>query len=260
MRGRRFIVDRLARRDFQLGGEVSYVSFTFDDYPRTALTEGGAILANHGVRGTYFVSLRLLGSASVSGRIASWDDLATTVNRGHELGCHTFDHVDGSVVPADQFARSIDTNRTVLEESGVPAQFDVFAYPLNGPSLSAKRVAGRRFVACRGGGQTFNHGRIDLNLLKAYFLDSRSRGRVEELERLIRMNAAEKGWLIFATHDVSESPSAYGCDIGLFDMVVQRAVRSGARIRPMAQVCRELGVPNTAPAGRATIGAAPPGR
>src|SRR5438093_8828125 len=164
MRGRRFVVEHLARRDFQLRGDAPYVSFTFDDYPRTALTGGGRILIDYGVRGTYFVALGLLGTQSVSGPIASWDDLAATVRQGHELGCHTFDHVDGSVVSADQFARSIETNRTALERSAVSSQFDVFAYPLNGPALATKRVAGQRFVACRGGGQTFNRGSIDLNL------------------------------------------------------------------------------------------------
>src|SRR5262249_8014759 len=108
--------------------------------------------------------------------------------------------------------------------------------------LATKKVAGRRFVACRGGGQTFNHGRIDLNLLKAYFLDSRSRGRVDEVRRLIHANAANKGWLIFATHDVSESPSDYGCDFAYFNRVLQLSTMSGARVLPMGKVCGELGL------------------
>lgn len=242
MRGRRFIVERLARRDFQLRGDVPYVSFTFDDYPRTALTEGGGILIDHGVRGTYFVSLGLLETETASGRIVSWDDLATTLGQGHELGCHTFDHVDGSVVPAARFTRSIEMNRSVLEQSALPARFEVFAYPLNGPSLATKKAAGRRFVACRGGGQTLNQGCIDLHLLKAYFLDSRSRGRVDEIRGLIQANAVNNGWLIFATHDVCDAPSAYGCDIEYFRMILQACVSSGARVLPMAQVCRELGL------------------
>jgi len=242
MRGRRFVVEHLARRNFQLRGDAPYVSFTFDDYPRTALTEGGRILSEHGVRGTYFVSLGLLGTQSVSGPIATWADLAATVRHGHELGCHTFDHVDGSVVSADQFARSIEANRIALEQSAVSSRFDVFAYPLNGPALATKRGAGRRFVACRGGGQAINHGTLDLNLLKSYFLDARSRGRVDEVRRLIEANATGKGWLIFATHDVSETPSEYGCDIAYFNTILQLSLTAGARILPMAQVCRELGL------------------
>lgn len=247
MRGRKFIVERLARRDFLLCGDVAYVSFTFDDYPRTALTEGGRILVDNGVRGSYFVSLGLLGAGSVSGAIVSWDELSTTLRQGHELGCHTFDHVDGSVVSADRFADSIEMNRSALERSALPARFDVFAYPLNGPGLATKRVAGQRFVACRGGGQALNRGCIDLHLLKAYFLDARSRGRVDEVRGLIQANAVNKGWLIFATHDVSATPSAYGCDIAYFSLILQLCLTSGARVLPMAQVCRELGLLTTQP-------------
>lgn len=242
MRGRKFIVERLVRRNFRLACGVAYVSFTFDDYPRTALTEGGRILVEHGVRGTYFVSLGLLGTESVSGPIAGWTDLAATVEQGHELGCHTFDHVDGSTVSAAEFARSIETNRIALEHSVLGTQFRSFAYPLNGPALSTKKVAGRRFVACRGGGQRFNRGVIDLNLLQAYFLDSRSRSRGDEVSALIAANAESRGWLIFATHDVSDTPSRYGCDTASFEKTVRLAVASGARVLPVAQVCRELGL------------------
>src|SRR6185295_18271573 len=81
---RRFTIDRFARRDFRLASDVPLVSFTFDDFPRSALAEGGRILAEQGVRGTYFVSMQLLGGPSVSGPIASRDDLQTLLHDGHE--------------------------------------------------------------------------------------------------------------------------------------------------------------------------------
>ena len=64
---RRFMLDHYARRDFTLSTDVPYVTFTFDDFPRSAFCAGGRILAGHGVRGTYFISLQRLGSPSVSG-------------------------------------------------------------------------------------------------------------------------------------------------------------------------------------------------
>src|SRR5262249_26523839 len=159
----------------------------------------------------YFVSFQLLNTASVSGQIASLPDLEALLNDGHELGCHTFAHLDGSVVSAAEFERSIDENRTALVESGLKDRLDVFAHPLNGAAVSTKKIPAARFGGCRGGGQTFNDGVIDLNLLNAYFLDGRSRGPIDEIADLIERNAASKGWLIFATHDVTARPSAYGC-------------------------------------------------
>jgi peptidoglycan/xylan/chitin deacetylase (PgdA/CDA1 family) len=239
---RRRAIERFARRDFRLASDVPYVSFTFDDFPVTALTEGGRILAKYGVRGTYFVSFRLLETDSVSGRIASRSDLAEALRSGHELGCHTFDHVDGSEVSADDFERSIKANQQALAQSDLDTQFTVFAYPLSGPAVGTKRVAERFFAGCRGGGQTFNKDVVDLNLLKSYFIDYKNRDDLTEATRLIESNAQAKGWLIFSTHDVTTTPSAYGCAPSYLDAVVRLSQASGSRVLPMTQACHELGI------------------
>ena len=240
-RWRRFTIEHFGQRLLALRSDVPYVSFTFDDFPRTALLDGGRILERHAVRGTYFVSGGLLGRPSPSGPIASAADLRSLLGSGHELGCHTFEHLDGTAAVASEFERSIIRNHEALTQCGVDAELSVFAYPLNGPVLSVKRAVGAHFAACRGGGQTFNAGTIDLNLLKAHFLDRRNNPSVDRVGELIRANAAARGWLIFATHDVARVPSAYGCDPAFFEEIVRLAVNSGARVLPMAEVCRAVG-------------------
>src|SRR6516162_8911089 len=91
----RLQVSRCARREFRLRPSVPYISFTFDDFPQSALTTGGRILERHDVRGTYFVSLKMVGTESPSGLIARGQDMAALLAAGHQLGCHTFDHLDG---------------------------------------------------------------------------------------------------------------------------------------------------------------------
>jgi peptidoglycan/xylan/chitin deacetylase (PgdA/CDA1 family) len=239
---RRLSIDRLGRRPFTLQSDVPYVSFTFDDFPRSAYTEGGRILAEHGVRGTYFLSCGLLGQSSVSGPIASRDDLKDLLNNGHELGCHTFEHLDGTRATPAAFERSIAANRASLAETVPEADLSVFAYPLDGPVLSVKRAVGRHFAGCRGGGQSCNGRVIDLNLLKAYFFDWKNRGDIDGLRKVLAETVAMRGWLIFATHDIAATPSDYGCTPEFFSTAVQLAIESGAHVRPMIQACRELGV------------------
>jgi peptidoglycan/xylan/chitin deacetylase (PgdA/CDA1 family) len=239
---RRVSTDSFGRRDFRLASDVPYVSFTFDDFPRSALTEGGRILGRHGIRGTYFLSMQLLGGPSPSGPIASSDDVKRLIAEGHELGCHTYEHLDGRHSSAEAFERSIQANRAALEGLAPGVGFGVFAYPLDGPTLSIKRAVGRHFVSCRGGGQTFNAGLVDLNLLKAYFLDWRNRASLDSVRRVIERNAAERGWLILATHDVADNPSKYGCETDYFEDVVRLCVESGARVVPMTKACEEIGV------------------
>jgi peptidoglycan/xylan/chitin deacetylase (PgdA/CDA1 family) len=240
---RRLSVDRFGRRPFTLQSDVPFVSFTFDDFPRSAYTEGGRILAEHGARGTYFTSCRLLGQPSPSGRIASRDDLPKLLQDGHELGCHTFEHLDGTRSAPAAFERSIAANRASLAETVPDADLPaVFAYPLDGPVLSVKKAVGQHFAGCRGGGQTCNGRVIDLNLLKAYFFDWKNRDDVDGLRKVLAETVAARGWLIFATHDVAAAPSDYGCTPQFFSTAVRLAIESGAHVRPMMQACRELGI------------------
>ncbi|HXD16108.1 MAG TPA: polysaccharide deacetylase family protein [Vicinamibacterales bacterium] len=239
---RRLLVHHAGRRSFPLRADVPYVSFTFDDFPRSAWVEGGRILSAAQLHGTFFISMNLAGADSPSGPVVSHDDLRTLLGEGHELGCHTFDHLDGCASTVEAFERSIGANRRALEALVPGGRFRTFAYPLDGPVLDIKRAVGRHFACCRGGGQTHNAGDIDLNLLKGYFLDWRNQNDLAAVREIIDRNAAARGWLILATHDVAPAPSRYGCSPGFFADVVDAVVRSGARVVPMTRACDELGI------------------
>jgi peptidoglycan/xylan/chitin deacetylase (PgdA/CDA1 family) len=240
---RRYSINSWGRRDFALRTDVPYVSFTFDDFPLSAFETGGRILTDHGAAGTYFVSFQMLGGPSPSGPIASAADLPALVAAGHELGCHTFEHLDGTHSSPEAFERSIRENGAALDAAFANRTFSVFAYPLEGPVLSIKRAVGTHFRCCRGGGQRVNEGVIDLNLLMGYFLDWKNNGDLDAIRQIIDENAASRGWLIFATHDVAREPSRYGCDPAYFENVVRLAVESGARVLSIGRVCDEIGVP-----------------
>jgi hypothetical protein len=62
---------------------------------------------------------------------------------------------------------------------------------------------------------------------------------------VIEQNRAARGWLIFATHDVCNAPTAYGCTPGLFEDIVECSVRSGARIIPVAEASDSLRASDT---------------
>ncbi len=157
------------------------------------------------------------------------------------LGCHTFSHCHSLKTSPAEFENSIIKNKRALDEFDLGATFRTFSYPISGPRLDTKRRAGKYFYSCRGGGQTFNVCIADLNLLKAYFLE-KSRDNPEFVREIIDQNSQAKGWLIFATHDISENPTPYGCTPSLFNDIVQYSVDSGARILPVARVLDEMRV------------------
>lgn len=229
----------LSRRPFKIDTQIPFISFTFDDFPRSALHTGGAILRRYGLGGTYYASLGLMGKQAPTGSMFLHEDLKLVLEQGHELGCHTFGHYDSWKTGTSVFEESIIENRRVLRELCPEVSFKTFAYPISAPRARTKRKMARHFVCCRGGGQTFNFGIADLNYLSAYFLEQ-SKGNSEAVRNLIDQNRQARGWLILATHDVSKSPTPWGCTPEFFEGVVQSAVNSGSRILPVAQAWEAL--------------------
>jgi peptidoglycan/xylan/chitin deacetylase (PgdA/CDA1 family) len=238
-RYQRFVAGAFYRQDFTIKSSTPTISFTFDDFPRSALLIGGEILQSRGVSGTYYASLGLAGKQAETGIMFELEDLHTALEHGHELGCHTFHHCHAWETDPDLFESEIIQNRHALQRVIPGASFKTLSFPIGHPRAGTKRVASKYFSCCRGGGQTFNIGKTDLNRLSAYFLEQ-SRHNPKAIERMIDRNAEAGGWLIFATHDVCDDPTPWGCTPGLFEAVVLYAVESGARILPVVQAYEVL--------------------
>jgi peptidoglycan/xylan/chitin deacetylase (PgdA/CDA1 family) len=239
---RRYVGYRVAKKCIKKTSSTPYISFSFDDFPRSAFLNGAQALEEYGVYATYFVSMGLLNAETPVGRIATLDDLCQVEGAGHELGCHTFDHFDGWSTRAKIIEQSIMKNRRVIQNIFPGKQFRTFAYPVSGPRARTKRIVGKHFLCCRGGGQTFNRKKIDLYLLKGYFLDWRNRNDINSVKKLIDQNNIEGGWLVFASHDIRVEPSPYGCTPKFFLEVVRYAKQSGAVVLPVAKTCDRLSI------------------
>ncbi|MGH9405263.1 MAG: polysaccharide deacetylase family protein [Terriglobia bacterium] len=229
----------LFRRPFSVRTDAPIISFTFDDFPRSAFLEGARILERFGVRGTYYAALGLMGKTGPPGPMFHLEDLEELREQSHELGCHTFGHCHSWNTPPEVFEKSVVENRIAFGKVLPGASLRTLAYPISDPRPGTKRRVSKHFVCCRGGGQTFNAGITDLNNLHAFFLE-KTRGNAAPVKGLIDRNCRELGWLIFATHDVCESPSPYGCTPRFFEEVVEYAANSGALILPVARAWEAL--------------------
>ena len=106
----------LGRRVVRLANTTPMISFTFDDFPRSALHSGGTILEEFGLAATYYAALGLMNAEAPVGRIFSEEDLSEVLARGHELGCHTFDHCHAWKTHPTAFEQSILKNRWALRQ------------------------------------------------------------------------------------------------------------------------------------------------
>ena len=233
-RYRRSLSALCGRRLIQLHSRFPIISFTFDDFPQSALRKGGPILRKHGLCGTYYVSLGLMNRQIPAGLSFSAEDLRQLVAEGHELGCHTFAHCHAWETKPSEFEESIIENNRALVELVPGAAFKTLSYPIDYPRPQTKRRAAKHFTCCRGGGQISNIGTMDLNYVKAFFLE-KSRDDPESVKSLIDQNCRARGWLVFATHDICNDPTLYGCTPGFFEEIVRCAINSGARVLPVAK-------------------------
>jgi len=224
------------RRSLKFTGATPFISFSFDDFPRSAYLVGGAILKKYDIRGSYYASFGLMGSESLVGEIYSLTDLQELVNDGHELGCHTYDHTDSWKGKPDVFEESIIKNQQALKAIFPETPFKTMSYPKRHPHPRIKQIAGRYFKCCRGGGQNFNAITLDLNNLKSYFIDRKNRDDPAELKALIDTSTKANGWLIISTHDICNNPSPFGCEPKFFEEIVIHAVHSGATILSVYEV------------------------
>jgi len=236
---KRGLAMKLARRPLIMRNEEPIVSFTFDDFPRSALLEGGRILGSYGHKGTFFASFGLMGSSGPTGDIFSVDDVREVIRQGHELGCHTYDHYHAWDTAPSEFQASIVRNREALEKYLPGTSFRNLSYPISCPRPRTKRIISASFDCCRGGGQAFNAGALDLNFLKAFFLEQ-ARNDFDLIVRLIEANNRKKGWLIFATHGVSETPTEFGCTPAFFEKVVRHSSYSGANVLTVCEALERI--------------------
>lgn len=209
------------------------VSFTFDDFPRSALTVGGAILAEKGLRGTYYASMGLMGQRSSQGEMYNAEDLQALLEKGHELACHTFSHLYCPRAATSEVQRECEQNRRAAAEALRGYQLRNFSFPSGGVTWSAKTTVSSIYDSCRTVEHGINRNPVDLGFLRANPVYSTR--PIGELQRLVEENVEQAGWLIFYTHDVSHQPSAVGCTPAYFREILSSALASGASIMTVAE-------------------------
>ncbi len=208
------------------------VSFCFDDFPRSALLEGGRVLDAVGVRATYYAAMCFLNEPTDFGDGFTVADLEGLIARGHELGCHTFDHLDATTTEPGRYEASIRHNREAFGRLLPGVLVESFAYPYGACTAAAAAVARRYSRSARGTRGGTNVGVLDRNELRANKLYS-ERVPLQNSEELIRENRDVRGWLIFYAHDVDINPSRYGCHPEYLRAALTAAVESGAAVLPV---------------------------
>lgn len=211
----------------QVAPDRPVVSFTFDEFPKSALI-GADIIESHGGRGGFYACTSMMGRRNPAvGEMFDAATLTELVGRGHEIGAHTHSRLDCARTRVEKVERDIAANLVALTEAGHTETVSSFSFPFGETTYWAKRWVGELFATGRGAGAGVNIGEVDRSQLRAIELGPTEMHRKRALAAL-KFCIDAKGWLFFFTRDVGRNPTKNGTTPALLDELTKTAVDGGA--------------------------------
>lgn len=216
-----------------------YVSLCFDDFPQSAVRLAAPMIEKRDWRATWYVSGAFEGKiTSEYGRMFDAEDLQELRLKGHDFGCHTFDHIDCREASADDIAAQAARSKDYLAAHGLH-EIRSFAFPFGAVDLPTKRLMGQAGPALRGVKPGLNQGTVDLNMLKACGLQENQGGTARALQDLQSLERQD-GWLIIFTHDVRERPSPWGVKPAEYAHLLSAIEQTGAKVVTVGDMVNRL--------------------
>jgi peptidoglycan/xylan/chitin deacetylase (PgdA/CDA1 family) len=199
------------------------ICFTFDDVPSITFKHAIPILNNYLVKGTFYIAG---GLSKKNSKYMNNDQIRHLIADEHEIGCHTYKHLQTGLCLKKKLHMDIELNSTYFKTNFNYSLLD-FSYPCGSVGLWNKCWLRKRFETLRSTTPGLNIGRVDLGMLLANKLYSVSMSK-ERINELIDDAVLKNGWLIFYTHDVAPHPSDIGCTPDLLNYAIEKAIDANA--------------------------------
>lgn len=239
-RAGRELAKHYSSKSFRIQNRAPLVSFTFDDCPDSAYINGASILEDHGIYGTFYIASGISDTDDTYWHVISPDQIRALHDRGHEIGCHTYSHVNVETLSAASMDEECRMNHNMLRRLCGDIQVTNFCYPFGCLSLPRKLQLQKRFDSCRGSYEGINVGTIDLGLLKVIELYNRTL-TPEKLQDVLRETCDRNGWLIFYAHDVADPPTFMGCSPAILRSTIETVQSMGLACVTIRDGMREIG-------------------
>lgn len=234
----RKILPYRARNEIRFHIDRPIVSFTFDDFPRSAITNGSDLLETLDWRATFYVASGLMGTHNHHGEQFNAHNITDLRERGHEIAGHTFSHSDCDQMGITKTLAEIERNTSALEAMGHTLPIEHFAYPFGAANACLKQALQNQFKTVRGIVPGVHRNKADLNGLYStpIFSGEKLQHALAQIEGL----KTSHGWLTLFTHDIRENPSEWGCTPEEFKRIVNAVQATGALVLPIGEALQHL--------------------
>lgn len=177
---------------------AALLSLTFDD-GLASQYEAARVLEQYGYRGTFYVAAGLLGSSHEGVPTMSTAQVQELHARGHEIGSHTYSHVNPRNVSGEVFEQELAKNKETLASLGVDATS--FSYPYG--EVAHEDTVSKYYRSGRNVIERINPYPVPEELRYKLYAIPLSRANLTVIDERLTRVKNEGGWLILVGHDVT---------------------------------------------------------
>ena len=230
--GRKFI-PFFAQRTFEFELDQPIVSISFDDFPKSVMENALPLLDKYGWKASFYVAAALENTTNHLGLHFDRHDLHRLQKQGHEIGCHTYQHLNITEISNVRVADELNVNAKEIQKLGITSPLRTFAYPFGETSIQRKSLLSHQFSSMRGIMPGVHYNKVDLNQIKSEPIYSGP--KMAHTHKLIESLKHKPGWLTLFTHDIRDNPSEWGCTAKDFEEILVSIHNSGAKVLPIQE-------------------------
>lgn len=199
-----------------VGAREVFVSFTFDDVPKSVAEIGLPILAEHDYPATLYVSTK---NTAFPGYM-NWDDIARAVEHGWEVAAHTHMHGDFTLMSDSEILEDLLTSAQLFAQHGYNPQH--FATPFGAFDERVLAIIRRHFLSHRTAWPDgVNTDDMDPYRIHSFAIEHDT--TIEEVRSALEDLLNRGSWVVFQLHHLTpEGELVNGqYDTNLFAQIVQ---------------------------------------
>ena len=228
--GRKFI-PFFSQRILPFELDQPIISISFDDFPKSVMENALPQLDKYDWKASFYVAAGLINTTNHLGLHFDQNDLIRLQHEGHEIGCHTYNHLNVTEIPEVRLMDELKANAKAAKTLGITTPLRTFAYPFGETSINRKSGLSHEFASMRGIMRGVHYNKVDLNQIKSVPIYSGP--DLSQTHRFIKGLKRKPGWLTLFTHDVREKPSEWGCTPQDFEDTLALIHESGAKVIPI---------------------------
>jgi peptidoglycan/xylan/chitin deacetylase (PgdA/CDA1 family) len=177
-----------------------FVSINFDDGYQSSYDNGFPILDAAGLNYTWYIITQAVGDTDY----ATWSEILTVYNNGHEIGNHTRTHLFLTTLTEAQMQNEIAGAQRDLQAQGITST--TFAYPSGDYNSTVESVVkGAGLRGARSSDTGYNTATTNPFVLQSQAAEPDSNTTISQITGWIDYAVANKMWLVIMFHRVDDT-------------------------------------------------------